>query len=106
MEKVSQEVADLFVSRVANLPAEERVMKQSAPLAPYGLLSPTAEFVATAKDGKATGKLTLGSQSGNLLYATGQRLSGLFQVRPDLLTQIPSKTELLGKVPSGTPSRQ
>ena len=81
-------------------------MKQSAPLAPYGLLSPSAEFVATAKDGKATGKLTLGSQSGNLLYATGQRLSGLFQVRPDLLAQIPSKTELLGKVPSGTPSRQ
>ncbi|MBS0152488.1 MAG: DUF4340 domain-containing protein [Nitrospira sp.] len=104
MEKVSQEVTDLFVSRVANLPAEERVMKQSAPLAPYGLLSPAAEFVATAKDGKATGKLTLGSQSGNLLYATGQRIPGLFQVRPDLLTQIPSKTELLGKMPSGTPS--
>lgn len=97
MEKVSQEVADLFVSRVANLPAEERVMKQSSPLAPYGLLSPAAEFVATAKDGKTTGRLTLGSQSGNLLYATGQRISGLFQVRPDLLTQIPSKAELLGK---------
>ena len=105
-EKVSQEVADLFVSRVANLPAEERVMKQSAPLAPYGLLSPAAEFVATAKDGKATGKLTLGSQSGNLLYATGQRIPGLFQVRPDLLAQIPSKTELLGKAPSVAPSKR
>ncbi len=104
MKKVSQEVADLFVSRVANLPAEERVMKQSAPLAPYGLLSPAAEFVATAKDGKTTGKLTLGSQSGNLIYATGQRISGLFQVRPDLLTQIPSTAELLGKTQGGTPS--
>lgn len=94
-EKVSQEAADLFVSRVANLPAEERVMKQSAPLAPYGLLAPAAEFVATGKDGKTTGKLTLGNQSGNLLYATGQRLQGVFQVRPDLLTQVPSKADLL-----------
>lgn len=96
-EKVSQEAADLFVSRVANLPAEERVLKQSAPLAPYGLLAPAAEFVATGKDGKTIGKLTLGNRAGNLLYATGQRLQGVFQVRPDLLTQIPSKTELLAR---------
>jgi len=97
MMKVSQEAADLFVSRVANLPAEERVMKQSAPLAPYGLLAPAAEFVATSKDGRTTGKLTLGNRAGDLLYATGQRLNGVFQVRPDLLTQIPTKTELLAK---------
>lgn len=96
-EKISQEATDLFVSRVANLPAEERVMKQSAPLAPYGLLAPAAEFVATGKDGQTTGKLTLGNKAGNLLYATGQRLQGVFQVRPDLLTQIPSKAELLAK---------
>ena len=94
-EKISQEAADLFVSRIANLPAEERVMKQSAPLAPYGLLAPAAEFVATGKDGKTIGKLTLGNKAGNLLYATGQRLQGVFQVRPDLLTQIPSKADLL-----------
>ena len=97
MMKVSQEAADLFVSRVANLPAEERVMKQSAPLAPYGLLAPSAEFVATGKDGKTVGKLTLGNRAGDLLYATGQRLHGVFQVRPDLLTQIPSKTDLLAR---------
>lgn len=96
-EKISQEAADLFVSRVANLPAEERVMKQSAPLAPYGLLAPAAEFVATGKDGKTIGKLTLGNKAGNLLYASGQRLQGVFQVRPDLLTQIPSKAELLAQ---------
>lgn len=96
-EKISQEAADLFVSRVANLPAEERVMKQSAPLAPYGLLAPAAEFVATGQDGKTMGKLTLGNKGGNLLYATGQRLQGVFQVRPDLLMQIPSKAELLAR---------
>ncbi len=103
-EKLSQEAADLFVSRVANLPAEERVMKQSAPLAPYGLLSPAAEFTAISKDGTTTGKLTLGSQANNLLYATGQRLSGVFQVRPDLLTQIPTKAELLAKAQGGVPT--
>lgn len=96
-EKLSQEAADLFVSRVANLPAEERVIKQSTPLAPYGLLAPTAEFVATGKDGKAAGKLTLGNHVGNLVYATGGRLQGVFQVRPDLLAQIPSKADLLAK---------
>lgn len=95
MMKVAQEAADLFVSRVANLPAEERVLKQSSPLAPYGLLAPSAEFIATGKDGKTVGKLTLGNRAGDLLYATGQRLHGVFQVRPDLLTQIPSKTDLL-----------
>ena len=98
-DKLSQEAADLFVSRVANLPAEERVIKQSAPLAPYGLLAPAAEFVATGRDGKVTGKLILGNRVGNLVYATGARLQGIFQVRPDLLTQIPSKDDLLAKSP-------
>jgi hypothetical protein len=96
-QKLSQETADLFVSRVANLPAEERIIKQSTPLAPYGLLAPTAEFIATGKDGKIAGRLTLGNHVGNLVYATGQRLQGVFQARPDLLTQIPSKADLLAK---------
>ena len=96
-EKLSQEAADLLVSRVANLPAEERVTKQPAPLAPYGLVAPTAEFVATGRDGKIAGRLTLGSQAGNLIYATGERLQGVFQARPDLLNQIPAKAELLAK---------
>jgi hypothetical protein len=94
-EKVSQQAADLFVSRVANLPAEERVIKQSAPLAPYGLTAPVAEFVATGTTGKVAGKLTIGNQAGNLAYATGLRLQGIFQVRPDILSQIPSPAELL-----------
>lgn len=94
--KLRQEIADLFVSRVANLPAEERVLKQVTALAPYGLVEPRAEFIATGKDGRIAGKLALGNLSGNLLYATGHRLQGLYQVRPDILTQIPSKAELLG----------
>lgn len=97
--KLSQEKADLFVSRVANIPAEERVLKQSSPLAPYGLLAPAAEFVATGKDGKVAGRLTLGNRIGNLIYATGNRLQGVFQARPDLLTQVPSKAALLAGAP-------
>lgn len=102
--KLSQEAADLLVSRVANLPAEERVTKQPAPLAPYGLLAPTAEFVATGKDGKIAGRLTLGNQAGNLIYATGERLQGVFQARPDLLNQIPAKDELLARPVEGSSS--
>ncbi|WHZ13737.1 MAG: hypothetical protein OJF52_000571 [Nitrospira sp.] len=96
-EKVRQDVADLLVSRIVNLPAEERVLKQAGPLAPYGLVAPVAEFVATGKDGRVAGRLALGSQVGGLVYAIGHRIPGVFQVRPDLLTQIPSRPALLGR---------
>lgn len=96
-EKLDQQTADLFVSRVANVPAEERVTKQAGPLAAYGLVAPAAEFVATGKDGKLAGKLSVGNQSGGLAYAIGQRLQGIFQIRADLLTQIPAKNDLLAK---------
>jgi len=92
---LNQQEADLFVSRVANVPAEGRVVKQAGPLAPYGLVSPAAEFVATGRDGKVTGKLSIGDQVSGLAYATGNRLQGLYQIRADLLDQIPKKGELL-----------
>lgn len=96
-EKVRQDVADLLVSRIVNLPAEERVLKQAGPLAPYGLVAPVAEFVATGKDGRIAGRLALGIQVSGLAYAMGHRLPGIFQVRPDLLTQIPSRLALLNQ---------
>jgi hypothetical protein len=102
-EKVRQDVADLAVSRIVNLPAEERVLKQAGPLAPYGLVSPVAEFVATGKDGRIAGRLVLGNQVGGLVYAMGHRIPGVFQVRPDLLTQIPSRPALLGQGAVPTP---
>jgi len=95
-EKLNQQVVDLFVSRVANVPAEERVVKQAGPLAPYGLVHPVAEFVATGRDGKLAGKLSIGDQVNGLAYAMGFRLQGVFQIRADLLKQIPTKTELSG----------
>lgn len=97
-EKLDQEAADLFVSRVVSLPAEIRVVKQTGPLAPYGLATPTAELVATAKDGTQRGRLVLGASSGGLVYAMGHSgLPGIFQARADLLTQIPAKADLKAK---------
>ena len=94
-EKLDQQATDLFVSRVANVPAEERVIKQAGPLAPYGLVTPAAEFIATGRDGKIAGKLSIGSHADGLAYAMGQRIPGIFQIRADLLTQIPTKNDLL-----------
>ncbi|HKP00158.1 MAG TPA: DUF4340 domain-containing protein [Nitrospiraceae bacterium] len=94
-ERLDQQVADLFVSRVANVPAEERIVKQAGPLAPYGLVTPAAEFIATGRDGKIAGKLSIGSHANGLAYAMGQRIPGVFQIRADLLTQIPVKKDLL-----------
>lgn len=94
-EKLDQQAVDLFVSRVANVPAEERVIKQAGPLAPYGLVIPAAEFIATGKDGKIAGKLSIGSHANGLAYAMGHRIPGIFQIRADLLSQIPAKKDLL-----------
>jgi hypothetical protein len=94
-EKLDQQTTDLFVSRVANVPAEERVIKQAGPLAPYGLVTPAAEFIATGRDGKVAGKLSIGSHANGLAYAMGQRSQGIFHIRADLLTQIPAKKDLL-----------
>jgi hypothetical protein len=98
---LDQEKVALFVSRVVDLPAEIRIVKQAGPLAPYGLTSPTAEFIATGKDGKSTGRLVLGTRTGGLVYAMGHALPGVFQARSDLLTQIPSKASL-AKIREGT----
>ena len=103
-EKLDQQATDLFVSRVANVPAEERVVKQAGPLAPYGLVTPAAEFIATGRDGKIAGKLSIGSHANGLAYAMGQRIPGIFQIRADLLTQIPGKKDLLAAQAEKTPA--
>ncbi|HSF67973.1 MAG TPA: DUF4340 domain-containing protein [Nitrospiraceae bacterium] len=100
---LDQQATELFVSRVANTPAEERVVKQAGPLAPYGLVTPAAEFIATGRDGKIAGKLSIGSHANGLAYAMGQRIPGIFQIRADLLTQIPLKKDLLAASPEKAP---
>lgn len=94
---VDQQTVNLFVSRVVSVPAEDRVVKQPGPLAPYGLVHPAAEFIATGKDGKLAGKLSIGDQANGLAFAMGHRLPGIYQIRADLLTQIPTRTALLSR---------
>jgi hypothetical protein len=96
-KRLDQRVASLLVSRVADLPAELRVVKDPGPLAPYGLSSPAAEFVATGRDGATTRRLILGNKTSGLVYAMGSGLPGIYQARSDLLTQIPRKDALFEK---------
>jgi hypothetical protein len=58
------------------------------------------EFIATGKDGKLVGKLLIGDQADGLAFATGHRLPGVYQIRADLLKQIPTRTTLVP--PRGT----
>jgi hypothetical protein len=102
-DKVDQQAINLFVSRVVSVPAEERVVKQPGPLAPYGLVAPAAEFVATGKDGKVAGRLSIGDQANGLAFAMGHRLPGIYQIRADLLKQIPTRAELLSNDASNHP---
>ncbi len=95
--KLDQPAVDLFVSRVVDLPAELRVLKDPGPLAPYGLTTTTASFIGTAKDGTIKGKLLLGSKTSGLVYAMGNGLPGIYQARADLLNQIPDKDSLFVK---------
>lgn len=96
-QPVDQQAAALFVSRVADLPAELQVLKRIGPLAPYGLAAPAAEFTATTKGGTQAGRLLLGTKTGGLVYAMGQGLPGIYQTRSDILTQIPAQKDLLTK---------
>jgi hypothetical protein len=101
-QKIDQEKAALLVSRVASLPAELRVVKRTGPLTPYGLSAPVLEFTASAKDGKESARLALGSQAGGLIYAMGKALPGIYQARADLLTQTPPKHDLLTRSGGGS----
>lgn len=104
-EKVSQEVADLFVSRVANLPAEERVMKQSGPLAPMGSYLRPQSLSRQRRTARPREDLRWAAKQESPLC---NRPTTLWFVSsaPGPPDPDSSKTELLGKVPSGTPSRQ
>lgn len=100
---LDRQVVDLFVSRVAGVPAEIQVLKRAGALAPYGLASPAADFRATSKRGKTT-RLILGKKGAGLVYAKGGGLPGIYQARADILTQIPEKAELLAGTQPGRES--
>ena len=92
---LNQDVVRLFVSRVVDLPAEFRVAKEETSLGRYGLDSPTVEIRATDMRGQERGRLLLGKSRKGLVYATGAGLPGVHQARSLILTQIPSRHQIL-----------
>lgn len=92
---LNQELVQLFVSRVADLPAELPVRTEPATPETFGFATPSA--ILTGKDlrGLDRGRLILGKVKGGLVYAKGAGLPGVFQARSMILTQIPTKQELV-----------
>ena len=86
---------NMFVTRVVRLQAERIVTEKPADLKPYGLAPPKIELIAADEQGKLAGRVAFGREEQSLAYATGTAMPGVFQVRPDILKEIPRKDELL-----------
>jgi len=58
-------------------------------------------LIAAGEQGKQLGRIAFGREQQGLTYAVGSVMTGIFQVRPDILKDIPKKDDLLaGKAPS------
>ena len=86
---------NMFVTRMVRLQAEKIVTEKPPDLKRYGLASPTAELIAAGEQGKLLGRIAFGRQEQGLAYAMGAAMTGVFQVRPDILQLIPKKDELI-----------
>ncbi len=92
---------NMFVIRVVRLQAERIVTEKPTDLKAYGLAAPATELIAADEQGKPLGRIAFGREEKGLAYALGSAMAGVFQVRPDLLKEIPKKDELLsGKTQS------
>ncbi|HEV8243199.1 MAG TPA: DUF4340 domain-containing protein [Nitrospirales bacterium] len=91
---------NMLVIRVVRLQAERIVTEKPTDLKPYGLAAPVTELIAADEQGKLLGRIAFGREEQGLAYALGSAMTGVFQVRPDILKEIPKKDELLaGKTP-------
>ncbi len=86
---------NMFVTRVVRLQAERIVTENPVDLKPYGLAPPNIELIAADEQGKLAGRIALGREEQSLAYAMGTAMPGVFQVRPDILKEIPRKDEVL-----------
>jgi hypothetical protein len=86
---------NMFVSRALRVQAERVVTNNPGNLQAYGLTSPAAELTVANGQGKILGRLAVGRQENNLAYARGSAVPGIFQIRPDILQEIPKKSELI-----------
>ena len=95
-EPIDQQQVTLFVSRLVDLPAELSVSETKNNPDQYGLTPPTVEITGIDQKGRHRGHLALGTREKGLVYATGAGLSGIYQTRSLILSQIPSPEILLG----------
>jgi hypothetical protein len=87
---------NMFVTRAVRLQAEKIVTEKPTDLKRYGLATPAAELIAAGDEGKLLGRIVFGRQDQGLAYAMGSAFAGVFQVRPDIIQEIPKKEDLLG----------
>ncbi|MGD9849888.1 MAG: DUF4340 domain-containing protein [Nitrospirales bacterium] len=90
---LDQNVLNLFISRVVDVPAE--IYLPRAESEDGHIQSPTAIIRGVNRQGKELGKLVLGKREKGLVLAEGAGLKGLYQVRSTILDQLPSKASLL-----------
>ena len=92
---LDQKIIKLFVSRVVDLPAEISYPDSSTSPIQHGLDSPTATIQGLNRQGQKSGQLVLGKREKGLVFARGAGHQGLYQVRSDILNQIPTQTQLV-----------
>jgi len=93
--ELEQEIINLFVSRVVDIPAEISHPDDSTASLHHGLDPPTATIRGRNRQGKYMGKLLLGKREKGLVFARGAGHEGLYQVRSNILSQIPTQTQLV-----------
>jgi len=86
----------MLVTRVVRLQAERIATENPADLKRYGLATPAAELIAAGEQGKLLGRITFESKNKAWRMQWGPPWAGVFQVRPDILQDIPKKEDLLG----------
>jgi hypothetical protein len=93
--ELDQQMVNLFVSRVVDLPAEITHPEKSALSVQHGLEAPVATIQGLNRQGQKSGQLVLGKREKGLVFAKGAGHQGLYQVRSTILDQIPTQTQLI-----------
>ncbi|MCY4614759.1 MAG: DUF4340 domain-containing protein [Nitrospira sp.] len=96
-EPIDQQQIKLFVSRLVDVPAELPVSETTNHPEQYGLKPATIEITGIDQKGRPLGHLALGTREKGLVYATGAGLSGIYQTRSLILSQIPAPETLLNQ---------
>jgi hypothetical protein len=94
---LNQEVVNLFISRIVDIPTEISHPEGSTTSSQTGLDSPTVTIRGRNRQGQESGQLILGKREKGLVFAKGAGLKGLYQVRSTILDQIPMQPSLVNK---------